>query len=110
MPASKFHDRVNHLCAKLNARQNNYNYARGTTAYTNIDADLDSAVADLLRSMDTIYEMEKFYWVLNDQFDSVKVFKTLDESKNHIIELQKIYKEPFYVVEVPIIYSSKLDT
>lgn len=44
------------------------------------------------------------YHVVNFQHQDVEVFETLDAAKTHIVGLQKIYKELFYVIELPVVY------
>jgi len=45
------------------------------------------------------------YQILNDQYQNVKVFDTLDEAKRYINSLKEIYTEKFYIVELKVLYS-----
>lgn len=50
---TQIHDRVNELSASLNARWHRWQQSPGRTVqYTKVDADLDEAVTDLIRSLD----------------------------------------------------------
>lgn len=51
--------------------------------------------------------MTKLYQVINFQFDAVKTFESLDAAKAHVDELRTSFKdEGFYVIELPVAYSS----
>jgi len=51
--------------------------------------------------------MTKLYQVINFQFDPVGTFESLEAAKAHVDGLRMSYKdEGFYVVELPIAYSS----
>jgi hypothetical protein len=46
------------------------------------------------------------YKIINDQYQDVKVFKTLDEAKRYINVLKEgaYSSETFYVVELKVVY------
>lgn len=54
--------------------------------------------------------MTKYYQVINFQHQPVKTFESLDAAKNHVQELRAAYAdEGFYVIELPVVYSSYPD-
>lgn len=48
--------------------------------------------------------MTKIYQVINYQYQTIPdgYFGTLDAAKNKVWELQKIYKEGFYVIQLDV--------
>lgn len=50
--------------------------------------------------------MTKFYQIINNQYQPVRVFQGLDNAKEYVKELQQTYKEAFYIVEMPIVFAA----
>lgn len=48
--------------------------------------------------------MQKFYQIINFQYQPVRVFQGLDNAKDYVKELQQTYKDVFYIVEMPIVF------